>query len=110
MSKEQIQELMMGAALVALGYALYTHFKKPGGVTTTPKTTPAPYSPLTTMGTVQTSPYNSASVAGFMKLSEMLTGTTVDVGAYQGQQYLATPDDPYNNGGNDSIVLPGALW
>lgn len=29
MSKNELHELMMGAALVALGYALYKHFKAP---------------------------------------------------------------------------------
>jgi hypothetical protein len=109
MNQNQVQELIMGAALVALSYALYKHFKP--GANKSPTSTPAPYSPLaTTYGPTVGAPYDVNSPAGYMKLVDLLKGTVGDIGSYNGQNYLMTPDDPWNNGGRDSVFLPGAPW
>jgi putative effector of murein hydrolase len=102
MNKDQLQELLMGAAVVALGYALYKHLK--------PATAAAPR-PAT--------PATTAAAPGLLSglLNGTLTGLANDSAGYFNSMgnYQSTDDQiaaaaGVDTSGNDSIVKPGAWW
>jgi hypothetical protein len=95
MNKEQIQELILGAAVVALGYALWKNFKGSAKVST-----------KTAAGGVTVAPYGA--VSPFTSLTDLLTGTVSDIGAYEGVNYLGQLEagSPWGNGPRQ----PGAMW
>ena len=92
MSKEQTQELMMGAVLVVLAYALYRHFKPSKVASKAPATAgimpgePAPKS------------YGDYTGSPITSMLDLLAGTVTDIGAYQGKNYLDDISDPYISG------------
>ena len=99
MTSAQIQELMMGAAVVALGYALYKHFK-PGAA------------PAVAVSTKTAAP---SGLAG------LLAGTVNDLadddsGFFNAIGNYYTTDDQINAAAgvgvssNDSIVKKDAWW
>lgn len=85
MSKEELNDLMMGAALVALGYALLQHFKQPAAA--------LPAAGMPSPGGAAAAAGGPAFAAGepspFTTINDLLTGTVHDLGGYQGQNYLA---------------------
>ena len=110
MKQDDVQSLMMGLVMVALGYALYKHFK-PG--TTAPGAAPRPAQGPG--GTSQSFAYGEPSPytgSPFTALSDILSGTVIDVGSYGGRNYLNEISDPMlnGNGGRDSIRKPGGYW
>lgn len=105
MNKEQIQELIMGATVVALGFALYKHFK------------PAPAAVRT--ATAAASPARAASTVN--PLAGLLNGTLTGLannssGYYDTMGNYQSTDDQIaaaagvDTSGRDSIVQPGAWW
>ena len=101
MNKEQIQELILGAAMVALGYALWRNFKGVPKVATKAASN-APMAP-------------SNPLAGM--LNGTLTGLALDsssyyngMGNYQSTDDQITAAAGVDTSGNDSIVKPGAWW
>lgn len=78
MSKEQINELLTGAAAVALAYALYKRFKQGGAAA--PKVGKMPFNAQAVPNYDGTygAPYNVNTVPGQMKLIDLLQGS-VDV-------------------------------
>lgn len=97
MTKDDIQDLAVGAVLVVLAYAVYRHFK------TAPAAAPAPRAGVA-VGEPPPSPFTT--------LQDLLSGTVQDIGSFGGRNYLNEIADPGLNGnqGRDSIVMPGALW
>jgi hypothetical protein len=102
MTKDDIQDLLVGAVVVALGYALWRHFKPAQAVVAAP---PAPTGPRT--GVTVGAPSPSASP--FTSLTDLLSGAVHDIGGYQGRNYLDEMADPVLQG-RDSIVVQEALW
>ncbi|MGZ4837642.1 MAG: hypothetical protein ACXVZR_03770 [Terriglobales bacterium] len=97
MSKDEVHELLMGAALVALGYALYQHFK------TKPATAPMPA--ITTPAQAVENNYTTTGPSSpFTSLTDLLTGTVHDIGGFGGTNYLAQIE----TGGAGQGT--GALW
>lgn len=96
MNKDEIQELILGVAVVALGYALWKNFK--GGAVAVGTKSSA--------GGVTVAPYGA--VSPFTSLTDLLSGTTHDIGSFNGQNYLAQMEagSPWGNGPRQ----PGALW
>lgn len=114
MKKDEIQDVIIGIAVVALGYALYTKFKggsvsqyaaaAPGGQYAGVPTNP-------TYGAGFGAPYNPETVAGSMGLAGLLAGTVTDIGAYNGVNYVAGMTDTAVAGvGRDSIYVAGGYW
>ena len=98
MTSAQIQELLTGAAVVALGYALYKHFKP--------------------TRTGQKAPAKAAAPGG---LAGLLAGTVDDLaidnsGFFNSMGGYYSTDDQINaaagvdTSGNDSIVRKDAWW
>lgn len=106
MNKDQVQELMLGAVVAVLAYALYKHFKAPAAGQ---PSTPYGQKP---MGFAVGEPTAQSRPNPFTNLNDLLTGAVHDIGGYQGQDYLATMGDPliYGNNGQDSIVKAGGYW
>jgi hypothetical protein len=88
MNKEQINELIMGVAVVALGYALWKNFR-PGAAAQVATKAGAP-SPFTGM-------------------TDLLTGTVNDTGAFEGVNYLAQIESAAPVYGNGPRVA-GRYW
>lgn len=108
MNKEATQELMMGAVLVLLAYAAYRHFSQAKPPSIAAPTTPRP----TTSGgagggktnmpnLAPTAPWAqpAAAPSPFTSLANLLTGTTHDIGGFQGTNYLNTIAEPMLGGG-----------
>lgn len=76
MNKEQMQELMMGVALVALAYALYQHFKANGTIKTRAPGQLASGDPTRPDAGYGYDPYNPGD---FIKWADLLKGTVADV-------------------------------
>ena len=105
MNKSDIQDLVMGAAVVALGHVLYTQFK-PGKVK-------GALSPIlggqigTSYNPMQGAPYDQNTALGSFGLAGLLSGTTNDW-TYGGKDYLSTITSPRLGGTQpDSIVVNG---
>ena len=105
MNKNDIQDLVMGVAVVALGYALYTQFK--------PGKAKGALSPIlngqigTSYNPMQGAPYDQNTALGSFGLAGLLSGTTNDW-TYGGKDYLSTITSPRLGGTQpDSIVVKG---
>lgn len=84
MSKDEMHDLALGAALVILGYALYKHFKAGQ---------PLPASTAAAVNAVENNYTTSGPASPFTSLTDLLTGTVHDIGGYQGHNYLAELED-----------------
>jgi hypothetical protein len=89
---------MMGAAVVALAYALYKHFK-PGAA----KAAPATAQPSGGAAFAYGAP------SPFTTLADLLSGAVHDIGSFDGQNYLGTIEAGPVVAGNGPRA-PGALW
>lgn len=98
MNKDQIQELMLGVAVVALGYALYKHFK-PGAKVA------APVSVAKAGGAA----FAAGEPSPFTSMKDLLTGAVSDFGAYDGNNYLADIEAAAPVYGNGPRVA-GGYW
>jgi hypothetical protein len=85
MSRDDIHDLMLGAVVVVLGYALYKHFKQPAA----PAPSPATIAIGEAAGNANTSGPNSP----FTTLQDLLTGTVHDIGGFGGTNYLAIMEE-----------------
>ncbi len=110
MKKDEIQDVIMGIAVVALGYALYTKFKG-GGVSKYAAAQGGQYAGVPTNPTYAPgfgAPYNPDTVAGSMGLAALLAGTVGDIGAYNGVNYVDDLQDAAIAGaGRDSVFVKG---
>lgn len=115
MNKEQIQELMMGAAIVALAYALWQHFKKaPNGTAGLPATGSG--------AALNTGvPFDTANPGQLIRLSDLLAGTVHDIAtgdtagestATVGEINQSVLDEAYGIDSTATSVVkqPGAYW
>ena len=109
MNKNDIQDLVMGVAVVALGYALYAQFK-PGK---TAGGGAGALSPIlngqigTSYNPMQGAPYDQNTALGSFGLAGLLSGTTNDW-TYGGKDYLSTITSQRLGGTQpDSIVVKG---
>ena len=111
MNKQDIQDLIMGAAVVGLGYVLYTQFK-PGA-----KTTGAAIGGMSPIlggkigpyyDPMYGAPYDQNTVGGSFSLAGLLSGTSNDW-TYGGTDYLSSITNPQitGNGGKDSVYVKG---
>lgn len=108
MKKDEIHELIMGLAVMALGYALYTRIKS-GAAATGGQYAGVPTNPVYGQGVG--APYNPETVAGSMGLAGLLAGTVGDIGAYNGVNYVAGMTDTAIAGiGKDSVFVQGGYW
>lgn len=82
MNRDDLNDLLMGVAVVALGYAVYSHFK-PAAKAKAAQVAAAPDTPKAAL-----LPYSSLS------LDQLLYGAANDVGAFQGHNYLALLESP----------------
>ena len=96
MSKDKVQELLIGAVVVVLGYALYKHFQAAPAATARPATqTPtgpavgafAPYSDRYGGAQPAYQPFDDKSP--YTTISDPYQGT-IDTGAFEGHNYLAS--------------------
>lgn len=112
MKKQDIQDLMMGAAVVAVGFILYKQFKSPaagvgaaGGAvagTIVGGQVGSSYDPM--LG----APYNPETVAGRMGLADLWAGINNTSWLGGGKDYLSTISSPLLGGSQpDSIVVKG---
>lgn len=108
MTKNDMQDMLMGLAVVALGYALYAHFKPAAGSAKVTRAASvatafdAPnYDP--TFG----APYNANTPSGYMKITDLLRDAAPEP---DWSNWAAQSTDPMINGndGRDSVFLPGA--
>jgi len=109
MNKDKVQELLIGAVVVVLGYALYKHFQ-PAPVATQPRasTTPQTGPGVGGFNTIpryeapqqqQWQPFDDKSP--YTTIYDPYQGT-VDTGAFEGHNYLASLEaaqSPYLNMG-----------
>jgi len=90
MNKEATQELMMGAVLVLLAYAAYRHFT----ANNAPPTAGEPAAPRqgiasSLLPSTTKRPTTQARMPSpYTSLTDLLSGTTHDIGAYEGRNYL----------------------
>jgi len=110
MNKESLQHLAMGAALVLLAYAAYSHFKTPApAAKAAPRNTgvvgPMPM-PMPSRLTEEQPEYTGSP---FTRLDDLLTGTTTDIGSFQGKNYLDDMENDYTESPLSSVVLPGRM-
>lgn len=110
MNKQDIQDLVMGAAVVAVGFILYKQFKSPGAGTGSGVVggvmvggqVGGSYDP--TLG----SPYNPETVAGRMGLADLWAGISNTDWLGGGTDYLGGITSPLLGGKQpDSIVVKG---
>lgn len=106
MSKEQINELLMGAAAVALAYALYKHFK-PGAATAKVSTKSATAAGASAAAGGAAFAYGEPSP--FTSMQNLLTGSVNDMGSWQGVDYLAQIESAPPVYGNGPRVA-GGYW
>lgn len=125
MNKDDIQDVLVGLAVVALGYALFKHFK-PGavGAGMVIAAPAAPYAASYPLATNNGVPYDTANPGQFIRLADLLRGTVHDIvtGDTRGntpstiyeigqsaieQQYPGSTT-PYRNG--DSVIRTDAYW
>lgn len=106
MNKQDIQDVIMGAAVVGLGYVLYKQFKT--------KTLTTGLAPIlggqigTSYNPMQGAPYDQNTALGSFGLAGLLSGTTNDW-TYGGKDYLSSITSPAitGNGGKDSVYVKG---
>jgi hypothetical protein len=127
MNKDNLNDLLMGAALVALAYALYRHHApsqvRPMSATNQANFAGVPYSGNDPTRPAQGDSYDPAAPAAFMLVSDLLKGSVHDiVNNDQSSSYMPYVSDvvsqavtdatnPGNVGPQDSIIrVPGALW
>lgn len=111
MNKQDIQDLVMGAAVVGLGYVLYKQFKPGAAMTGTGTGTLSPIlgGQITpTYNPMYGAPYDPNTVSGQFGLAGLLSGTTNEW-TYGGKDYLGSITNPQltGNGGKDSIFVKG---
>lgn len=109
MNKEAVQNLMVGAVMIVLGYAVFQHFRKPAAPGAAPRPAQGPGGTAQSFAPGAPSPYTGSP---FTAVFDLMSGTTQDVGSFGGRNYMNDMADPMlnGNGGRDSIVLPGAPW
>ena len=95
MNKDQIQELMLGAAVVALCYALYKHFR--------------PDAPKKRAAGAGGPAFAYGAPSPFTSMRDLLTGTVNDMGAFEGQTYLTDIEAAQKISGNGPRVV-GGYW
>lgn len=106
MKKEVIYDIAIGAAIVALGYALWQHFK--GGA-------PAAFSVSNPLNPAPGVSVNPANPGAFMTLADMLKGAVHDVVTGIDPNTIPKTTDIFSSvtgyTAPDSVVkVPGALW
>lgn len=126
MKKEDIEDILVGLAVVALGYALYKTFR-PGGAAAAGMVIAAPSAPFAASYPLATNsgvPYDTANPGAFIRLADLMRGTVHDIvnGDTSGntpatiyeigqsaieQQYPGSTT-PYRNG--DSVIRTDAYW
>lgn len=88
MSKDDMEQLMLGAVIAVLGYALYKHFNPSSAG-------PAPTSSLGVAVGEVASNGNTGPVSPFTMLENLLTGTVHDIGGFDGTNWLAQIEGRY---------------
>ena len=112
MNKSDIQDLIMGAAVVGLGYVLFSQFKpgaKAGQVAATGGMSPILGGQIgTSYNPMLGAPYDQNTALGSFGLAGLLSGATSDW-SYGGTDYLSSITNPQitGNGGKDSIFVKG---
>lgn len=120
MNKEQTQEIAMGAALVALAYALWKHFK-PGA---TAKKTLDQFTQLPTVQTpfpYENQGYDQTNPGGFVSIADLLKGVISDKSAgVDSFGYIPTNAEiassvmgdpaPYGNGVDSVVKVDNGEW
>ena len=99
-----MQDLLMGAAVIALGYALYTHFR-PASASTPIRVQTASAASTAAGGAA----FADGQVSPFTSLFDWFSGTTIDVGAFDGVNYLADMESAPPVYGNGPRVS-GGYW
>lgn len=84
MTRDDIHDLALGAALAILGYALYKHFQAGQ---------PLPASTATAVTAVENNYTTSGPTSPYTSLTDLLSGTVHDIGGWQGHNYLAGLED-----------------
>ena len=109
MSKDDVQSLMMGSVLVVLSYAMVKHFQRPAAPGAAARPVQGPGGTVQNFAPNAPSPYTGSP---FTVMQDLLSGRSVDIGAFEGANYLNAIADPMisGNGGRDSVYLPGAPW
>jgi hypothetical protein len=107
MNKEQIQELMMGAAMIAVVYALWRNFKP------APAKVSAKAAAVTTAAGAQARAGGAAFAYGepspFTSMNDLLGGTVKDTGTWEGIDYLEKIESAPRVIGNGPRVA-GGYW
>lgn len=84
MSRDDVNDLILGAVVVVLGYALYKHFKVQA---------PAASSTPTQMGIAVGEVTGNATTSGptspYTSIKDLLSGAVHDIGGFDGKNYLA---------------------
>jgi hypothetical protein len=110
MNKEQLHEMLLGLALVALGYAIYQHTKKASKQTQLK----APSVVAPSQGIA----YNPANPGAYITLDNLIAGTVHDLATTPGGTagYIPSTDDQINlaagvapSPARDSVFLPDAV-
>lgn len=89
MTREEINDLVLGAVVVVLGYALYQHFKAQQ-----PAAGAAPTRASVAVGEAAGNANTSGLNSPFTTLQDLLTGTVHDIGGFDGTNYLALMEAP----------------
>lgn len=103
MTKDQVQELMMGAALVALGYALWQHFKRPASPA-------AATSQAAAQQQAGGAEFAYGEPSPFTTLQDLLSGAVHDIGSWNGENYLADLEAAPATAGGAGPRVPGGYW
>lgn len=90
MSKDDIQGLMMGVAVVALGYALYTRFRPAQATSAAP-------------GAATGYNFAAGETSTYTGIVDLFSGGILDTGAFNGTNYLAALES------TQAPFLPGAF-
>lgn len=86
MTRDDMHDLALGAALAILAYALYKHFQG---------SQPLPASTAAAVNAVENNYTTSGPTSPFTSLADLLTGAVHDIGGYNGQNYLAGIEGDY---------------
>jgi hypothetical protein len=93
MKRDDVHDLMLGAVLVVLGYALYKHFNP-----TSATTAPAAQTPMgIAVGEVASNATTSGPKSPYTSLQDLLAGAVHDIGGFGGTNYLAMLEGPTIN-------------
>jgi hypothetical protein len=82
MTRDEINDLVLGAVVVVLGYALYKHFKAQ-------QPAAAPSQQQIAIGEAAGNGNTTGPASPFTTLQDLLTGTVHDIGGFGGTNYLA---------------------